>query len=89
MTEQVNFADKYVQLKAGASNLYSDFMFIVNCVRTPEDVAVVEKALNKAFACIPSASDLPTVSAEEKTNQAAAMKHMDNFLSKLEDANNG
>ena len=71
-------------LEIASINLKQDFDMVISFIRTTKDLEVVSKAITKAFQCIPSAQDLPSVSNEAEENQKIVMKKFEDFLGKLQ-----
>tara|TARA_B100001248_G_C27248941_1_gene392847 strand:+ start:104 stop:343 length:240 start_codon:yes stop_codon:yes gene_type:complete len=71
-------------LEIASINLKEDFDMVISFIRTTKDLEVVSKAITKAFQCVPSAQDLPSVSNEAEENQKIVMKKFEDFLEKLQ-----
>ena len=71
-------------LEIASINLKEDFDMVISFIKTTKDLEVVSKAITKAFQCIPSAQDLPSVSNEAEENQKIVMKKFEDFLGKLQ-----
>ena len=70
-------------LEIASINLKEDFDMVISFITT-KDLEVVSKAITKAFQCVPSAQDLPSVSNEAEENQKIVMKKFEDFLGKLQ-----
>ena len=57
---------------------------VISFIKTTKDLEVVSKAITKAFQCVPSAQDLPSVSNEAEENQKIVMKKFEDFIGKLQ-----
>ena len=71
-------------LEIASINLKEDFDMVISFSKTTKDLEVVSKAITKAFQCVPSAQDLPSVSNEAEENQKIVMKKFEDFLGKLQ-----
>ena len=71
-------------LEIASINLKEDFDMVISFIKTTKDLEVVSKAITKAFQCVPSAQDLPSVSNEAEENQKIVMKKFEDFLEKLQ-----
>ena len=56
-------------LEIASINLKEDFDMVISFIKTTKDLEVVSKAITKAFQCVPSAQNLPSVSNEAEENQ--------------------
>ena len=79
----MNYKSK-IDLEIASINLKEDFDMIISFIRTTKDLEVVSKAITKAFQCVPSAQDLPSVSNEAEENQKIVMKKFEDFIGKLQ-----
>ena len=71
-------------LEIASINLKEDFDMVISFIKTSKDLEVVSKAITKAFQCVPSAQNLPSVSNEAEENQKIVMKKFEDFLGKLQ-----
>tara|TARA_R100000315_G_C5105477_1_gene60325 strand:+ start:197 stop:436 length:240 start_codon:yes stop_codon:yes gene_type:complete len=71
-------------LEIASINLKEDFDMVISFIKTTKDLEVVSKAITKAFQCVPSAQDLPSVSNEAEENQKIVMKKFEDFIGKLQ-----
>ena len=71
-------------LEIASINLKEDFDMVISFIKTTKDLEVVSKAITKAFQCVPSAQNLPSVSNEAEENQKIVMKKFEDFLGKLQ-----
>ena len=71
-------------LEIASINLKEDFDMVISFIKTTKDLEVVSKAITKAFQCVPSAQNLPSVSNEAEENQKIVMKKFEDFIGKLQ-----
>ena len=73
------------KIRSAISNLADEFEFFLdhNILQDEEDFKVISEALTKAFACVPSCSQIPSQQREVAANKAAAMESFQQFLDKL------
>ena len=71
-------------LEIASINLKEDFDMVISFIKTTKDLEVVSKAITKAFKCVPSAQELPSVANEAEENQKAVMKKFEDFLGELQ-----